>query len=52
VTKNAEEAGVEVTPKILPDLLKAADLRLMESLRRYVEESVRDPETAEKLKPW
>jgi cyclohexanone monooxygenase len=52
VTKKAEEAGIKVTPAILPDLLKAADLELMESLRKYVGDSVQDPDTAEKLKPW
>lgn len=52
ITEDAEANGVEVTPEKFSELYKAADFKLMEKLRRYVEESVRDTEVAAKLKPW
>ena len=52
ITKEAEKAGVTLRPEQLPELFQLADFRLMESIRKYVEDTVKDKETAEKLKPW
>ncbi|KAI9033011.1 putative monooxygenase [Hyaloraphidium curvatum] len=41
--------GKEHTPE---ELLQLADYAKMESIRRLVDETVRDKDTAEKLKPW
>ncbi|RMZ71756.1 Pentalenolactone D synthase [Pyrenophora seminiperda CCB06] len=52
ITKDAEAAGVKVGPETMAELFKAADFKLMEKLRKMVEDTVHDAETAEKLKPW
>lgn len=49
---NAEAAGIAFEPENIPDLYKAADFMLMKKLRRHVEDTVLNKETAEKLKPW
>lgn len=50
--REAEAAGVAVQPDEVAELMRLADLRRMEAVRRFIEETVRDRETAEKLKPW
>ncbi|EHK20213.1 uncharacterized protein TRIVIDRAFT_47764 [Trichoderma virens Gv29-8] len=50
--QEAKKAGVEVKPEEIPELMKLANIRLMERLRKLVDETVEDKSTAEKLKPW
>lgn len=52
IFKEAQESGLAVQPSEVPDLFQVADFRLMESTRKLVEDTVKDKETAEKLKPW
>lgn len=50
--KEAGEAGVEVQPEEIPTLMQLADFRVMERLRREIDQTVTDPQTARKLQPW
>ena len=52
IFKEAQESGLAVQPSEIPELFQLADFRLMESIRKLVEDTVKDKETAEKLKPW
>ncbi|KAL5355548.1 hypothetical protein BJX96DRAFT_184154 [Aspergillus floccosus] len=52
LVKEAAEANVPLQPEQIPELMQLADLRLMERIRRQVDETVKDPATAAKLKPW
>lgn len=52
IHREAKEAGVEFKPEKIPEWMKLADFRLMDKLRKLVEDTVKDKETAEKLKPW
>jgi cation diffusion facilitator CzcD-associated flavoprotein CzcO len=48
----AAAAGVTVDPDQIPELLRLADLRLMERIRALVDDTVHDRATAARLKPW
>lgn len=50
--EEAKAAGVTVQDEKIMDLMRLADFRLMEKLRQHVSDTVKDPQTAEKLKPW
>ncbi|RFU80552.1 cyclohexanone monooxygenase [Trichoderma arundinaceum] len=50
--KEAKQAGVDIKPEEIPELMKLANLRWMERIRKLIEDKVEDKETAEKLKPW
>ena len=52
IHKEAKEAGATVQDQKIMDLMRLADFRLMEKLRKHVSDTVKDPQTAEKLKPW
>ena len=52
LAREAKEAGLEFKPEKIPELYQQADLRLMESIRKFIEDTVMDKETADKLKPW
>ncbi|KAF9886974.1 hypothetical protein FE257_010715 [Aspergillus nanangensis] len=52
LVKEATMAGVALQPEEIPELMQLADFRLMERIRRQVDETVTDPATAAKLKPW
>ena len=49
IFKEAQESGLAVQPSEIPELFQLADFRLMESIRKLVEDTVKDKETAEKL---
>ena len=51
IYKEAEESKLTVQPSDIPEFLQPADFQLMESIRTPVEDTVKDKETAEKLKP-
>ncbi|KAI3317085.1 FAD/NAD(P)-binding domain-containing protein [Xylariaceae sp. AK1471] len=50
--KEGQEAGAAVLPEEIPELLQMADFRLMEKLRKMIENTIHDRATAESLKPW
>ena len=50
--EEAKAAGATVQDQKVMDLMRLADFRLMERLRKQVSDTVKDPQTAEKLKPW
>ena len=52
IHEEAKAAGVTVQDQKIMDLMRLADFRLMEKLRKHVSDTVKDPQTAEKLKPW
>lgn len=52
IFKEAESVGADVQQERIPELFRRADFRLMESIRKLVSDTVHDPETAERLKPW
>ncbi|KAK3385167.1 putative cyclohexanone monooxygenase [Podospora didyma] len=54
ILKEARDAGVTapIPPDQIPELIQLADLRLMERLRKIVQDTVLDGATAETLKPW
>ncbi|RDL40492.1 putative cyclohexanone monooxygenase [Venustampulla echinocandica] len=52
ILKEARKAGIEPKPENIPELYRQADFTLMESLRKLIEDTVTDKETADKLKPW
>ncbi|KAF7182340.1 hypothetical protein CNMCM7691_001820 [Aspergillus felis] len=52
ILKEGTVAGVTVQPDQIPELMQLADFRLMEQIRKQVEETVKDHSTAAKLKPW
>ncbi|KAK5996284.1 Ketocytochalasin monooxygenase [Cladobotryum mycophilum] len=52
VFREAKEAGVEVKPEDIPELMNLANFRWMEKVRQFIDNEVKDKETADKLKPW
>ncbi|KAK2030525.1 FAD/NAD(P)-binding domain-containing protein [Colletotrichum zoysiae] len=50
--KEAQESGATVRLDEIPQLLQMADFRLMEKIRKVIDNTVRDRATAESLKPW
>ena len=50
--RQAEQVGVQIKPEEIPELLQMADFVHMEKLRKLIEDTVHNQETAEKLKPW
>ncbi|KAE8373284.1 FAD/NAD(P)-binding domain-containing protein [Aspergillus bertholletiae] len=52
IHREAAAAGATVHPNQIPELLRLADLRLMERIRALVDDTVRDAATAARLKPW
>ncbi|CAG8973061.1 hypothetical protein HYALB_00010835 [Hymenoscyphus albidus] len=52
IHSEAKKAGIMIEERELPELFKAADFRLMEGIRKRIEDTVTDKQTAEKLKPW
>ena len=50
--KAARQLGRRLTPEERAELLELADFKKMEQVRARVDEIVKDPATAEKLKPW
>lgn len=49
IFKEAQESGLAVQPSEILELFQLADFRLMESIRKLVEDTVKDKETAEKF---
>ena len=53
IVQEGRAAGVtEIKPDEIGELVQLADLRVMERIRKNIEETVVDKNTAEKLKPW
>ncbi|KAL0941610.1 cyclohexanone monooxygenase [Colletotrichum truncatum] len=52
LVREAQEAGATMRPEEIPELLQMADFRLMETIRKKIENTVQDRATAESLKPW
>ena len=52
IFQEAKKSGLQPQQSEIPELIQLADFRLMESIRKLVEDTVKDQETAEKLKPW
>jgi cation diffusion facilitator CzcD-associated flavoprotein CzcO len=52
IFQEAEKSGVTVLPEQIPKLFQLADFRKMESVRKLIEDIVKDKATAAKLKPW
>ncbi|KAI0183715.1 putative cyclohexanone monooxygenase [Xylaria flabelliformis] len=52
ILREGRAAGVDVGDEELPELLKLADLRLMQSIRDRIGREVHNKATADRLKPW
>ena len=52
IYEEAKAVGVTVQAQNIMDLMRLADFRLMEKLRKQVSDTVKDSQTAENLKPW
>ncbi|HEX2215003.1 MAG TPA: monooxygenase, partial [Mycobacterium sp.] len=52
VIRETERLGREMSPQEIDEFLFRADYHAMERLRRRIADTVRDPRTAEALKPW
>lgn len=48
----ANYRGTDTPRELIPQLMEIADFKKMEQIRGRVDDVVRDPDTAEKLKPW
>ncbi|KAI0869269.1 FAD/NAD(P)-binding domain-containing protein [Hypoxylon argillaceum] len=52
IYREAKEVGATIQPEEIPQLLQLADFRLMHKLRTLIDDTVKDKQTAERLKPW
>ncbi len=52
VARETARRGREMTPTEIADFLYETDYEVMERLRGRIDDTVKDPKTAESLKPW